>query len=67
VSTCTFWDGSAVVGERTFDNIIPTPYFHVGSASVSLTFFVDASVIRSEAGGVRLELTGDPTYVEQVE
>jgi hypothetical protein len=56
-------DGTFVVGEEWYENSIPVPLESTGSIQLHLEF--DRRKITITADGVRLELCGDPNYVEK--
>jgi hypothetical protein len=57
-------DGYIRIGESVLKNEIPIPLNHVGIVELRLETWNDEVVLIS-GGSVRLELVGEPKYVEE--
>jgi hypothetical protein len=61
---CPLFGGTVTLGDQTYDNVLPAPLAYTGDVVVDLVF-EDGSAIRATADGLRLELVGDPVFVEE--
>lgn len=61
---CNVMNGALAVGEQRCDNEIPVPLESTATAELRLVFDCAHAVIVTSQG-VRLELFGEPTYVEE--
>jgi hypothetical protein len=61
---CDLIDGELVVGEKRCENQIPVPLDSTAPAQLRL-IFDSANQITIKSQGVRLELLGEPSHVEE--
>ena len=59
---CEVWGGELSVDDEVFDNCIPTPLEREGEVRLRLEC---AAAIYVSGSTVRLELLGEPTYLEE--
>ena len=63
---CNISDGSLSVGDRVYAGYLPAPFVAVGDVTLELEF-IDGSTIRVSADELRLDLIGEPVFVEVVD
>ena len=59
---CDLWDGSIALDDERFNNCVPIPLDYRGRIEVSLEHESKLTVVGS---GLRVELLGEPKYVEE--
>jgi hypothetical protein len=63
---CEISDGTVSVGGRFYHGFLPAPFVGVGDVTLELAF-ADGSTILITAEELRLDLIGDPVFVEVVD
>ena len=62
---CMLSDGLVSLGNQVYNNCLPAPFVGVGDVKLSFVF-TDGSTIHIIARELRLDLVGDPVFVEMV-